>query len=424
MAVIAFEGPAGTGKTHNLMDHLSRQLRDQPLAPHERVLALTFMHGARRRLNSRLREIEGLGGRYQAVTVDSFAWRLVQRWRRLATNLGHAIPPEEQYDQTCSLAAALLARPAVKTWVAVSYPLILVDEAQDLSVERSTMIAEAAKSSHVLLAFDEFQCLNPALRPMPIQAWLRGVCKPTSLTVCRRTDDAELLAAARAVRDGQAVNRNGRRFKVVPTPGQPIFAATYMANFIAWRSDGRVAVLTPSRQGGFADSIVDLVCSRSLGRHQNGPYPIAWESSDESERAELWQRLGMPHRCSITDALATLGPHVAVPAVKSAAEWVARQKRVLGAEEITADQVRRQIDRALAMRRRHGAAERREFVAMTVQQAKNREFENVVVIWPYTIRSDNEQRRRLLYNAITRAKRSCLVLVQAQGLLNAPPFVA
>jgi len=60
---------------------------------------------------------------------------------------------------------------------------------------------------------------------------------------------------------------------------------------------------------------------------------------------------------------------------------------------------------------------------MTIQQAKNREFDHVVVIWPYTIPNDNEQKRRLLYNAITRAQQSCLVLVQAQELLNAPPFI-
>jgi len=423
MPVAAFEGPAGTGKTHRLMDHMSGRLRAQPLAPHQRVLALTFMHGARRRLDSRLREIEDLGGWYQAVTVDSFAWRLVQRWRRLAATLGYAIPQEERYDDTCALAAALMARPAVKSWVAISYPLILVDEAQDLSNERSATIAEVATVAHVMLAFDEFQCLNPDLRPMPISAWLSGMCTPTSLTECRRTDDAELLAAARAVRNGQAVNRNGRHFKVIVTPGPPNFAATCLANFIAWRGSGQVAVLTPSRSGNFANNVVKLVCSQPLGKQQNGPFPILWERSDESERRELWQRLALPDRCSVRDALAALEAHAAMPAIKSAADWIARQKRVLGAEEITADHVRRHIDRTFATRRRHGAADRSQFLAMTIQQAKNREFEHVVVIWPYTIPNDDEQKRRLLYNAITRARRSCLVLVQGQQLLNASPFV-
>jgi hypothetical protein len=423
MPVTAFEGPAGTGKTHNLVAHLGIRMLEQPLALHERVLALTFMHGARRRLDSRLREIDELGGQYQAVTVDSFAWQLVQRWRRLATSLGHAMPAEEQYDDMCALAATLLTRPVVKSWVAVSYPLMVVDEAQDLSAERSAMVEEAARSTHVVLAYDEFQCLNPALRPMPILAWLPGACTPVSLAECRRTDDAELLAAARAVRDGRAVNQDGRHFKVMVTPGRPNFAATCLANFIAWCGGGRVAVLTPSRRGGFVDSIVDLVCARSLGKQQNGPFRVAWESGDESERRDLWQRLALPDRCSIPAAVAALEAHGGGHAVKPATKWITRQKRVLGINEITASEIRRLIDRTFAMRRRYSASEHDDFLAMTIQQAKNREFEHVVVIWPYTVPNDNEQKRRLLYNAITRARRSCLVLVQAEELLNGPPFV-
>ena len=132
----------------------------------------------------------------------------------------------------------------------------------------------------------------------------------------------------------------------------------------------------------------------------------------------------MPDLCSVPNALATLEAHVDIPAVKSAQEWVARQRRVLGVEEIRADQVRQQLDRTLTARRRYARAERNELVAMTIQQAKNQQFTHVVVIWPYTIPNDNEQKRRLLYNAITRAQRSCLVLVQAQTLLNMPPFVS
>jgi superfamily I DNA/RNA helicase len=101
-----------------------------------------------------------------------------------------------------------------------------------------------------------------------------------------------------------------------------------------------------------------------------------------------------------------------------------RQRRVLGADEITGEQIRRQINRTLVARRNFGGRAQGQFVAMTIQQAKNREFDHVIVIWPYTIPDDDEQKRRLLYNAITRAQRSCLVLVQAEELLNAPPFVA
>src|SRR5436305_620534 len=117
MGVIAFEGPAGCGKTHRLMDELGAALHARPLAPHQQVLALTYMHGARRRLDTRLRAIAGLAGRFEAMTLDSFAWRLTQRWRRLAESLGHEVPGDHDYARTCALAAILLARPVVQAWV-------------------------------------------------------------------------------------------------------------------------------------------------------------------------------------------------------------------------------------------------------------------------------------------------------------------
>lgn len=422
MSVIAFEGPAGTGKTHRLIEELEGMLTHHPPAAHQRVLALTFMHGARRRLDSRLRQVKGLGRQYDATTLDSFAWRLARRWRRLAVHLGYAMPGEEQYDETCKLVAALLARPAVRSWVAVSYPVVLVDEAQDLSLERSTMIEGIAASSDVLLAFDEFQCLNPGLRPMAINAWLPGRCVPTSLSRCRRTSDAELLEAAHALREGRALNAGGKRFKIIPTPGKPDFAATYLANAIAWRAGRSVALLTPSRSGGFADSVVDLVRSRALGKRGNGPYPIEWENSETEERASLWKDLDLPECCTVSEALSILEPYRDSPAIKAAKEWIARQRSVHGIEVIGAEDVKRQIGRVLAARRRFAAGPSAAYVAMTIQQAKNREFDDVVVIWPYTVATGDDQRRRLLYNAITRARRQCSVLVQGQKLLEGPPF--
>jgi superfamily I DNA/RNA helicase len=57
-----------------------------------------------------------------------------------------------------------------------------------------------------------------------------------------------------------------------------------------------------------------------------------------------------------------------------------------------------------------------------VHGAKNREFDNVVVLWPAAIGGDDEQRRRLLYNAVTRAKSRCLIVVQSKAALAMPPF--
>jgi hypothetical protein len=422
MSVAAFEGPAGCGKTHRLMNELADALRRRALAPHERVLALTFMHGSRQRLDARLREVGGLAGRLEATTLDSFAWRLTQRWRRLAVYLGQGIPPQGAYDATCALAAVLLGRECVRTWVTISYPLIIVDEAQDLNRERSLMIKALAQTSIVLLAFDEFQCLNTTLLPIAIEDWVREHCEPTVLKGCRRTDDAELIDAARAVRDGRPVSLNDKQFKVVVTPGLPNLAATYVANAITWRKRGNVAVLTPSRQGGFADSVVERVGAGPVGKHQNGPYKIEWESSDERDRAALSGKLGLGGRCTAEDALAAIRLHQDEPVVRTLRDWIIRQRCARGLQEFTADDLQHQLSRALSLRRRYGQRAQGEFTGMTIQQAKNREFDHVIILWPYTVPKDDDQRRRLLYNAITRAKRSCLVLVQAQDMLQFPPF--
>lgn len=423
MTVVAFEGPAGSGKTHRLMNELGEIICHKPLSDHQRVIALTFMHGSRRRLDARLRAIAPLNGRFQAATLDSFAWRLTQRWRRLAAYLGYEIPAAGRYEATCRLAALLLEKDSVRQWVAQSYPVVVIDEAQDFSHERSGIIEELAHSSDVLLAFDEFQCLNTDLLPIPIESWLRDQCDPVLLEGCRRTDDAELIAAAHAVRGAAAPVRNGNRFKIRATPGHVNHVATWIANGIRWRNGGgNVAVLTPSRRGGFANNAIVRVNHGPVGNNNSGPYSIDWESSDEDDKAAIWNGLGIAGSCTIDEAVAALAPHQADPVVKSLRDWILRQRSMKGIEEVAADDLGRELGRLLSLRRRHGFRNEPQFAAMTIQQAKNREFDHVIVLWPYAIPRDENQRRRLLYNAITRAKRSCTVLAQSDELLNEAPF--
>jgi hypothetical protein len=406
------------------MDELGSALRARPLAPHQRVLALTFMHGSRRRLDSRLRGVAELAGRFEATVIDRFAWRLVQRWRRLAGQLDLAIPTEGEFKATYAVAAALLERTVVQAWVAISFPIILVDEAQDLSRERSAIIEACALSGSILLAFDEFQCLNPELLPISIETWLRDHCEPTTLTGCRRTSDNELIEAARALRDGRALAIDGQRFKVMATPGHPNFAATCLANAITWRrGGGNVAVLTPSRTGGFAERAVRRVGEGPVGSLGNGPFEIIWEGTDRQELSELWEQLAIQNGCSVADALDRLAAHRDLPSANSLREWLIRRRSAFGLRTVDAADLERQLDRMLAARRHYAVRAEREFTAMTIQQAKNREFDHVVVLWPYRMRDDPVQKRRLLYNAVTRAKRSCTVLVQSADMLQAAPFI-
>jgi superfamily I DNA/RNA helicase len=178
MTLFAVEGAAGCGKTVRLIEALGENLAAVPLGNGQRLLALTFMHGARRRLHDKLHRQNGLRGRVECVTVDSFAQRLVRRWRTLAAALGIPNLQPEQFDAQCDAAATLLGCAGVAAWVAASFPVILVDEAQDLKAERLRMISALPPSVTLLVGADEFQCLDATLRPNPCIAWLRETCEP------------------------------------------------------------------------------------------------------------------------------------------------------------------------------------------------------------------------------------------------------
>ncbi|WP_320534351.1 ATP-dependent helicase [Robbsia andropogonis] len=420
MTLIAVEGAAGCGKTVRLMELVSQTIEESPLLEGQRVLALTFMHGARRRLNEKLRGIEAVRGRVECVTVDSFAQRLLRRWRGLARALGMPPLQPDQYDEQCDWAGALLECPEVRAWVAISFPVVLVDESQDLKPERLRMVSALAESVSLLVAADEFQCLSQELRPNPCVTWLRAACKPVVLTEIRRTDVQALLTAAATIRGG-GVAQNGQGFKVLAAKGMPM-AGTYLANALAWRKGGNAAVITPSLKGGFAQKVVAQVGQGPCGKHQNGPYTIRWEQSDSDEVAKLIEMLELANDVTAVEAVTALQRLPRSGAVREVISWVRRQARTGATTSFGHQEVEKAIARQVQLRRQRYAADRATFSAMTVQQAKNREFDGVVVLWPYQVGGDDEHKRRLLYNAITRARRWCAVVLQSEDLLKGAPF--
>jgi hypothetical protein len=420
VTVFAVEGAAGCGKTVRLMETLGETLAAAPLREGQRVLALTFMHGARRRLHEKLRGMDGLRSRVECVTVDSFAQRLARRWRGLAAALG--VPPLlfDQYDAQCDSAGLLLERPEVAAWVRASFPAVLVDEAQDLKPQRLRMVRALADPIALLVAADEFQCLDPALRPNPCVDWLHAACRPVTLTQIHRTDVPALLAAAASVRAGRPAQA-GPAFQMLTAKGVPM-AAAYVTNAIAWRRGGNVAVITPSLSGGFARDVVARVGQQACGKQGNGPYTIRWDRSEDEEMAALLVNFAMGDTASFSETLAALSHLPASGAVRQTCDWVRRQAHAAGVTSFTRADVAAVIGRQVALRRQRFGADTMDFTGLTVQQAKNREFDGVVVLWPFQVGGDAQHKRRLLYNAVTRARRWCTVILQGDGLSTTPPF--
>ena len=80
--VIVYTGQAGTGKTYSLMQLLTQILPQREWQKYEAVLALTFMHGSRKRLESNLKFVNtDFKVKCECSTIDSFALNILNRFR-------------------------------------------------------------------------------------------------------------------------------------------------------------------------------------------------------------------------------------------------------------------------------------------------------------------------------------------------------
>jgi len=347
------------------------------------------------------------------------------RWRSLRRSEGLPELAEHEYDATCGIAGALIEKEGVRKWVAQTYPHVLIDEAQDLTHERLRIIRALEPVVVMHAAADEFQCLATSLRQNPAISWIQSLCQPTELQIQRRTNQSSLISAAHAIREGRAVVGGGK-FVIRTAPGRPPYhmAAAVAASAIRWNGGAEIAVITPSKSGGFATAVVNLVGAGPVGRQQSGPYNIRWEMSDDELANQHSIDLNLPDDGNFDETIEALSVAGSHPAILMCRDWVARNRKLTGETTFPAELIREQVKISFAKHRRFSRSRPSWLTAMTVHQAKNREFEGVIVLWPYTVVGDAEQKRRLLYNAVTRAKDWCTVVVQNENILQRPPFAA
>lgn len=425
MSLRFFEGPAGSGKTTCLVNELASVLEGSPLAEQERVLALTKMHGSRRRMQDRGSTIPGLGRRFECITMDSFAWRVLRRWRSLGRLRFGEDPRTEEYDEVCRRAAALLATRDVGAWIARAFPIVIVDELQDCKDGQLKIVQALVEVSTCIVAADEFQDLDEA-GENAASAWASEVGECASLTVIHRTNSEGLLAAAGALRTATDVPPSGGGFTLLGAPNPNVGASYVSRNLTWWSACNDIVILTPVRPGksAFVRKVVDRVREKPIGNPPVGPHRIPWEDSQEEEEGRLLARFDLPDDPFVEVKAADIAlPHGSGPSLALSA-WLDRQRRLTGRTAFTVAEIREQVrlihQRSRSYRRPRSLGVR----VMTIHQAKNREFHSVIVLWPYQVTGSPERLRRLLYNGITRAKSRALVIVQDPTRLHAPPFVA
>jgi hypothetical protein len=415
-----FEGPAGTGKTHQLMEAVVERITQDPLLPHQRVLALTFMHGSRRRLEGRFAGLTAVQGRYQCTTIDSFAGYVAQRWQTLCDRFNIGIGG---FEETCDCGGRLLEEPAVAHWVAAAYPVVVVDEAQELSPARLRIVKALAPYVSLFVAADEFQCLDENIDTSPFMEWF-GTGRITPLEKVHRTSQRGLLDGAGALRNGLAPTTDGHSLKIsYQFSNQAPFAIGH-ALHNARRRGGEIAVIVAPGGRGWIDPLLPRFCEGFSSKSQTiYPLRIGWEVRPSEEIERVTKSLGEAPVLTDTDVVAALDsleePPIWVSAVLVA---IRHQRRACNQSTWTAEALQDLVERKAAHHRAYSYSRPSGIPVMTIHGAKNREFRHVVLLWPHGVRGDALRQRRLLYNAITRAEETCTVFVRGEELLRAPPF--
>ena len=420
-----FEGPAGSGKTTRVFEALTDILQTRPLGENERVLALTKMHGSRRRMQSRLLAIPMLRGRFECITMDSFAWRIFRRWRSLARTKDKADAEDLDYEAVCKYTASLLAEVVVQRWVTRRFPVVVIDEMQDSKDGQLEIIQSLSQSATCLTAADDYQDLDARGQNMAV-TWARQCGTVVLLTNNYRTAATGLLAAASALREGRAVPQDGKGFKILGALNYNVGASYLSHNLTWWGCSNDIAIITPVRgeKSTFVRRLVYRVEEKPISKPPVGPFRLPWEESQTDQIEQFIIGLNLPTSQSVeltaSEMFSRLDESGTANALRA---WLERQRHLVGDKSYTQQEIRKQVGQIHQRLRAHRRVRQRGVRVMTIHQAKNREFDSVIVLWPYQVTGSPERQRRLLYNAITRAKREALVIVQNPDRLRKVPFV-
>lgn len=411
----AFEGPAGTGKTYRLIESV-RERAPIVLGDEQRVLGLTFMHGSRRRLDESFASHSEIRGRAHAATIDSFAAHLVRRWAPIAP----PIMDFTEFDQVCDACGVLLERPEVVRWVAAAFPIVAIDEAQELAPCRLRIAQALSTVTELIVAADEFQCLDDQIDTGPFMEWF-GTGNLERLDVVRRTNRQGLLNAGVALRARRPpINGAGLRICYY-YPAQVKFS---IGHALRNGTGSRAVLVAPGSTAWANELIPQLAAGLQSAKQHVPPLPIAWEMGASNEAQSVAEALCAPSELvTVADLIVRASdlenPPPWVPSVVKAVDFA---RRAHGRREWSQQDLISLSARKVNAHRAYGYSPRQGIRVMSIQAAKNRQFRDVVILWGPGVPGDADHQRRLLYNAISRAEQSCTVIVRTQQLLQQAPF--
>lgn len=428
--VVVFTGQAGTGKTYSLMEILSKIIPQREWLKFETILALTYMHGSRKRLESNLKFVKtNFKVRYECSTIDSFALTILNRFRS-HYNILKAIRPNEVVSETkfeCFMnlemirekTVKLLQFESVRKFISNSYPYIIIDEFQDCTGTYLDIVKQLSHSTNIFIASDQFQQL---LDPEDLEG-IKWITEnefehyDLNSSGVKRTTNNRILLSATCLRTN--VLTAGPKINIFPCPGGkrgsfPLAEYQLKANIHYNIAYGNIAIISPTQNSEFVRQLL-----KSLSK------PYTYKKAPFKTIGPYNHLVGTYDYLDI-DALIEDLPKI--PITKSALKELKRKNEfvlnrcvdkllkrisIRNLQEISYDEfyyVLKQM--AHTYENFYRRENRAKIIFTTIHGAKNREFDNVIVLWPYNVPNDLLQKRKLLYNAITRAKRNVIVIVQ------------
>lgn len=431
MNIAGFIGQAGTGKTTRIIQELESTIDTVQWTERNSILAITFMHGSKRRLASKLRIFERKGIQVECQTIDGMCLRIVQRYRRYlgiskAVQVSEFVGDDEMKENSrefqCGInairkcALELISFTTVQESIKSSFPIIVIDEFQDCDGLLLEFTKAIASIPYTLIAADDFQRLSKEMGDGPSVDWLRSSAELVELSTVHRTNNDRILNSAQALRNNKPFLNT---VEIFPVSSTAIAAWRISAN-VTWKKWGlegsTLAIISPTKiesDNFFRDTISRL----------KQPFPnsnlLGTNVHLEGQKDE-----------SITALIDQIPEWKSIPSVdlKVLQTWQtsessilkragSRAKRLLdlrGESELSKQEFSEIIAKIGHTIKAHSSGNYESSkTALTVHQAKNREFDYVIVLWSYKNQGGSIYHRKLLYNAITRAKKDAIIIAQS-----------
>jgi superfamily I DNA/RNA helicase len=431
-SVVVYTGQAGTGKTFSLIAYLVEAIPKREWLNFETILALTFMHGSRKRLESKLKFIRtDFKIKTACSTIDSFAVSIVNRFRSYL-EIGKIIKVnteniviENRFELQLPLniiqeyAVKLLQYDSVRNFVSNSYPYIIIDEFQDCTGHLLEIVKQLSNSTNLLIAIDPFQQLNE-IDDSEGMNWINDFeIHNLDESGIKRTTNNLIITTATCLRKCEKIE--GKKIYITLSASPHLTAYFLKTNIHYNLSNGNIAIITPSQKSKFVTQAIDSLSipyefkkgKKNAGKII-GPYHKLLGSDGFASIEELLSEI--PKKDLTRTELKELSKDKNF-IIRRSSEILLKRLSRRNDEIIRYDEFHFTLCQSIHTYDNFYRKENmNKIVLTTIHGAKNREFETVIILWPYEVSGNLLKKRKLLYNAITRARRNAIVIVQHKNL--------